>query len=269
MARPKRNNVDYFPFICEDGNKMFYIEETYGNDGFATFVKLLRELAKTNYHYLDLSKPSTMMFLSAKCKVSKDILEQIIKDLVELGKFDKALWNENKIVWCQDFVDSIQDAYTKRNNKCITYEGLLLLLISLGVRKQGKLPLKGGSNTQSIVKDSIEDESKVDIIDNFNFKKSLIDLGVNEKLVNEWMQVRKKKKAVNTETALKGFISEQQKTNKGLDEIIEMCVQKSWAGFDASWIQNKTQGTPVERKTEGMMNIVTTTKSSTPWLNNQ
>ena len=66
MARPERNNVDYFPFICEDGNKMFYIEETYGNDGFATFVKLLRELAKTNYHYLDLSKPTTVMFSNNK-----------------------------------------------------------------------------------------------------------------------------------------------------------------------------------------------------------
>ena len=68
MARPEKNTVEYFPFICDEGNKMFYIEETYGNDGFATFVKLLRELAKTNYHYLDLSKPTTQMFLSAKCK---------------------------------------------------------------------------------------------------------------------------------------------------------------------------------------------------------
>ena len=119
MARPARNNVDYFPFICEDGNKMFYIEETYGNDGFATFIKILRELAKTNFHYLDLSKPATQMFLSAKCKVSKEILLSIIKDLVELGKFDAVLWDENNIIWCQDFTDSIQDAYNKRNNKII------------------------------------------------------------------------------------------------------------------------------------------------------
>jgi len=134
MARPERNNVDYFPFICEDGNKMFYIEETYGNDGFAVFVKILRELAKTNYHYLDLSKATTVMFLSSKCKVSKEVLILIIKDLVELGKFDNVLWNENSIIWCQDFIDSIQDAYFKRKNKCISYDGLLLLLISLGVR---------------------------------------------------------------------------------------------------------------------------------------
>ena len=123
MARPQRNNVDYFPFYCEDGNKMFYLEETYGNDGFAVFLKLLRELARTDYHYLDLSKPSTKMFLSAKCKVSKEVLESIIKDLVELEKFDSELWKDNSIIWCQDFIDSIQDAYSKRSNSCMLSRG--------------------------------------------------------------------------------------------------------------------------------------------------
>lgn len=163
MARPQKNNVEYFPFICEDGNKMFYIEETYGNDGFATFVKLLRELAKTDFHYLNLSKPTTIMFISAKCKVSKEVLENIIKDLVELGKFDSMLWNENKIIWCQDFIDSIQDAYIKRHNKCITYDGLLQLLISLGVRKQGKSKLEGVINTQSKVDYTKLNQTKEDL----------------------------------------------------------------------------------------------------------
>ena len=167
MARPERNNVDYFPFMCEDGNKMFYIEETYGNDGFATFVKLLRELAKTNYHFLDLSKPTTLMFLSAKCKVSKETLLSIIKDLVDLGKFDATLWNENKVIWCQDFIDSIQDAYIRRNNKCITFDGLLLHLTSLGIRKPSNGTKKGNKNPQSILKDNKEEESKVNIYRSF------------------------------------------------------------------------------------------------------
>lgn len=168
MARPERNNVDYFPFMCEDGNKMFYIEETYGNDGFATFVKLLRELAKTNYHYLDLSKPTTIMFLSAKCKVSKEILTSIIKDLVDLGKFDKMLWEENSIIWCQDFVDSIQDAYKKRNNECITFDGLVTLLISLGIRKQSKCISEVSVNTQSKEEYSKVDNNKINKIPEFS-----------------------------------------------------------------------------------------------------
>lgn len=160
MARPDKNTVDYFPYICEEGQKMFYLEETYGNDGFATFVKILRELAKTNYHYLDLSKPARVMFLCAKCKVSKDILLAIINDLVDLEKFDSILWNENNIIWCQDFIDSIQDAYIKRKNKCITYDGLLDLLIGFGVRKPNKSKPKVADNTQTILENTIEEETK-------------------------------------------------------------------------------------------------------------
>ena len=78
MARPERNNVDYFPFYCEDGQKMFYIEQQYGNDGFATFIKILRELTKKDYHFLHLDKASEM-FLSAKCKVSIETSNSIIK----------------------------------------------------------------------------------------------------------------------------------------------------------------------------------------------
>lgn len=178
MARPERNNVDYFPFICEDGNKMFYIEETYGNDGFAVFVKILRELAKTNYHYLDLSRPTTVMFLSAKCKVSKEILISIVKDLVDLGKFDSILWNENNIIWCQDFVDSIQDAYFKRKNKCITYEGLLLLLIGLGVRKPNKSKPIVSVKPQSIVEEIKLEETKVNKTKNDFIYEILIDSNI-------------------------------------------------------------------------------------------
>jgi hypothetical protein len=163
MARPEKNSVDYFPFICEEGKKMYYIEEKYGNDGFATFVKILRELAKTEYHYLDLSKPITMMFLSAKCKVSKEILTSIINDLSDLGKFDSSLWQENKIIWCQDFIDGIQDAYFKRKNKCITLQGLFLLLDSLGVRKLNKRVLVVPDNTQSKVEYSKVDKTKENI----------------------------------------------------------------------------------------------------------
>jgi len=162
MARPERNNVDYFPFYCDEGQKMFYIEKKYGNDGFATFIKILRELAKKDFHYLNLNEKSSKMFLAAKCNVSEETLVSIINDLCELGKFDKELWSLN-IIWCQDFIDSIQDAYGKRNNKCITLEGLRTLLSSLGVKLPSKLPIKVVDKPQSIVEYSIEEESKEDI----------------------------------------------------------------------------------------------------------
>lgn len=155
MARSELNTVSYFPLYCDEGQKMFYIEETYGNDGFATFIKILRELAKSEYHYLDLSKQTSLMFLSAKCKIGKDLLNSIITDLVELGKFDKELWENARVIWCQDFIDSIQDAYKKRNNSCINRNSLLELLYAKGILirpkltpKQGKGISEGDGNTQ-------------------------------------------------------------------------------------------------------------------------
>jgi len=221
MARPQRNNVDYFPFYCDEGEKMFYLEETYGNDGFATFVKLLRELAKVDYHYLNLSKPSSMMFLSAKCKVSKETLELIIKDLVDLEKFDKELWNENKIIWCQDFIDSIQDAYSKRRNKCIDKNSLLTLLDGLGVRKLGKgtrkprkQPLKGDDNTQSIVKYSIEDKRKVEVFD-------------------KWLSYRNDiKKAITVQSTLESLAKKfNDKSLEVIEYVINNSIENGWQGL--------------------------------------
>lgn len=140
MARPERNNVDYFPYDCKDGKKMYYIEETYGNDGFATFVKLLRELASADNHFLNLNEKSTLMYLAAKCKVSTELLEKIVVDLVELEKFDFELWTACRVIWCQDFVDSIADAYRKRTNECITKAELINYLESIGAYKQKKKP---------------------------------------------------------------------------------------------------------------------------------
>lgn len=153
MARPQRNSVDYFPFLCKEGTTMYYIEQKYGNDGFATWIKILRQLAVTEYHYLNLGSKPQVMFLSAKCKVSEETLLAIIQDLCDMGEFETFLWAENRVIFSAKFVAHVQDAYAKRSNKCIDLPGLLLLLQGLGVRKPNtttdKLPLKGPVNPQS------------------------------------------------------------------------------------------------------------------------
>lgn len=72
----------------------------------------------------------------------------------------------------------------------------------------------------------------------FNFKKSLIELGVNENIVSEYLQIRKSKKAVNTETAFNSIKKEIEKTNYPANDCIQMAVKRSWAGFEAEWYLN-------------------------------
>ena len=73
----------------------------------------------------------------------------------------------------------------------------------------------------------------------FNFADALVFQGADQKLISEYMEVRKAKKAVNSETAFKSLISEQQKSGLTLNQVLEHCVVSSWKGFKAEWIKNQ------------------------------
>ena len=75
----------------------------------------------------------------------------------------------------------------------------------------------------------------------FSFKSELLKFNFDEVLVEEWLSIRKAKKARNTETALKAFIREIQKSNLNHNEVLRICVERSWSGFDATWITNIKQ----------------------------
>jgi len=107
-----------------------------------------------------------------------------------------------------------------------------------------------GTKVMVMVKEYVTEEVKEQ---KFSFKKSLIDFGFDEKLVNEWLQVRKNKKATNTETAFVKFISEVEKIEKvPINEILGLIIEKSWAGFKADWyynLKNETNGAKFTEKT--------------------
>ena len=70
----------------------------------------------------------------------------------------------------------------------------------------------------------------------YSFLSALIENGFDEKLSREWMQVRKQKKAVNTETAFNKFITQVELHGGDKNFILKNCVERSWAGFEASWL---------------------------------
>jgi len=160
MGRRQKNNVDYFPFICKEGETTKYVENTYGNDGFATWVKILRALAITDFHFLDLSNRKKLMTLCSTCKVSEDFLMKFLSDLAEFKEIDSELWVK-KIVWSDQFIESIEDAYAKRTNDIIKREELIHMLKGFRTRKSRKRRSKGPGNTQSILDNTIVKNNKV------------------------------------------------------------------------------------------------------------
>lgn len=130
MARQERNDVDYFPHPVNHGKKMHYILNKYKNDGYTVWFRLLEELGKADYHYLDLSDEVQIMYLASTFLVTEETLSVIIKDLVKLGEFDKDLFNKEKILFNESFRQSIKDAYKKRNNEIITRQKLISYLVA-------------------------------------------------------------------------------------------------------------------------------------------
>ena len=71
----------------------------------------------------------------------------------------------------------------------------------------------------------------------FNFKKAMLAEGFAPELVDEWLKIRKAKKAINSQLAFKTFIEQVRKTGQDKNAILERVVQKQWRGFEASWLQ--------------------------------
>ena len=159
MARPERKTVDYFPHYISDGKKMFSIEHRHGNDGYATWFKVLESLASTDNHFLNLNDSTDLMYLSAKCKVTESKLIEILSDLCELGEIDSTLWS-CKVIYSAKFIESIQDAYSRRSNKCMDYGSLCKHLLGLCIPKLRETIEKTYNNTQSKVYNSIQKQSK-------------------------------------------------------------------------------------------------------------
>lgn len=105
--------------------------------------------------------------------------------------------------------------------------------------------MQGGSiEVKEEVKEKEKEKEKVEYLPaspKFSFLGSLIEYGFERQLVEDWLKVRKTKKATNTETAFKNFIAELEQRTCNINEVLEICVEKSWSGFKWSWIDNLKQ----------------------------
>lgn len=227
MARPQKNNVEYFPHYISDGKKMFYIEQKYGNDGYASWFKILETLAKTDHHWINLNEETELMFLASKCRISEETLINLLEDLSKLDQINSEMW-ANKIIWSDKFIESISDAYVKRSNECMNIEGLRSHLMGLGILKE---PVKPQSIVKEIkVKESKEKKTKTFLMSEANASNiseknkgyfeiaksfySLFELNA-EKLGVKWAQLEKAK----AETFIDPIRLLVESDNRTIDDI--------------------------------------------------
>jgi len=84
-----------------------------------------------------------------------------------------------------------------------------------------------------------EEEEKAKV---FMFKNSLLDLGIEKQIVLDWLKVRSKKSAVNSETAFNAIESQIKLSGLTANDCIKKSVENSWAGFKVEWLNKNQSG---------------------------
>ena len=100
-------------------------------------------------------------------------------------------------------------------------------------------PTKESKEKESKVKEiKVKDNTNTNTMRVFNFKKSLLDYGFDEPLVDEWLAIRKQKKAINSEFSFNSFIAQVEKAGAEKNEVMQTIAEKQWAGFNHAWMKN-------------------------------
>ncbi len=210
MARKEKLTVDYFPHFS--GKKSLYIiEQNFGNDGYAVVYKNFELLADSDFHFMDITDPATLAYNAARCRVSEDKYLEIVNLLVKLGSYDEELFNEFGIIFSQNFIDNISDAYRNRKTDFVNSDELKNIL-----RKKCK---KTTENKITYVRNSKNDAKSVQSyvrnpqIKENKRKENTPPISPTENLKEE-------------EKTLTSFLSEESKDSSLLAEFKEKKLKK-------------------------------------------
>ena len=66
-------------------------------------------------------------------------------------------------------------------------------------------------------------------------------VGVTDSVWQDWLKLRKAKKAAVTQTAIDGIQREADKAGVSLQVALETCCERGWTGFKAEWMASKPQ----------------------------
>lgn len=99
------------------------------------------------------------------------------------------------------------------------------------------------TKTQFVIQENTqENTTEINASKNFSMIDSLVENGALRDLAKDWISVRKLKKAKDSERALNMFLNQVKKSGHELNTILNLCVVKSWSGFELDWLKNVNIG---------------------------
>lgn len=91
---------------------------------------------------------------------------------------------------------------------------------------------------EEIREEEIKEESKTKTprVPRFDAQAHLVSMGVDPKVSEDWLSLRKKKNLAATQTAFEGVLLEAGKAGMTMDQALRTCCTRGWGGFNADWM---------------------------------
>ena len=117
MSRPESKNVFYFPHFTNSNRELDLIEHKHGSEGYKAYYRLLELVADADYHRLLLKTQDDKDMFELGMKCQKEVVDDVIRILLNRKKIDKELWENDETIWMQDFLETLKPVYVNRRKK--------------------------------------------------------------------------------------------------------------------------------------------------------
>lgn len=233
-------------FNSRNDDKIQVLLIDYGAESYGIFWAITEILHEEENHKIELSD----IFYKSFAKQMSTSVEQVVSILRSAIQYDLfyQINEENKIFIASNRVNknvTLRDELSNKRSKAGKESALKRALLkesSTSVKQvltnDEQVSTKERKGKENKGKENKRKKKEIDIY--FDFKSTLLEIA-KEELVNDWLIVRKNKKASNTKTAYLKFMSEVEKCQKDINEILEICITKSWSGFNAEWLKNVSE----------------------------
>ena len=230
MSKESKKTKESYYFSHDYGArndpKILELRAEHGLEGLGVYWCIVETFAEAEDGYID---PMLLGGLSLGYGITKAKLQEYIDFMIEV----ELLCEEENGYYSKRMMEH------KQIRKKLSDAGKKGAKNRWGDRKT-TVELKGGHSTPNAKErkgKEIKGNNNTNIKSVFNFKKSLLDYGFDEHLVEEWLAIRKNKKAVNSEFSYNSFISQIEKSGVEKNEVMRTIAEKQWAGFNHGWMK--------------------------------
>ena len=114
MSRPKSKNVFYFPHYTKSSRELDLIEHKHGSEGYKAYYRLMELVADADYHRLPIATDDEKLMFDLGMNGDKEVIDDVIRILLETGRLDKEIWENERVIWMQGLVETLKAVYVNR-----------------------------------------------------------------------------------------------------------------------------------------------------------